>query len=856
LRDADRPTLPVLEVLPSLRRALDDPGAAVLVAPPGTGKTTGVPPALLGAPWAAAGRIVVVQPRRLAARSAARRMAALRPGGAERVGATIGYSVRGDRAVGPATRIELVTEGLLLRRLQDDPSLPSTSAVLLDEFHERSIDVDLLLALLLDVRASLRPDLRLLVMSATLHPDPVARLLGDTVPAPVLTATAPLHPIRTVHRPGSGHEPFEDRVAGAIRHALAAGPESDGARGDVLAFLPGRGEIRRTRSRLSGLGDAVVVHELHGSVPAAEQDAALRPDPDGRRRVVLATSVAETSVTVEGVRIVVDPGRRRTVRVDPATALPGLVTGPVSMAGADQRRGRAGRTGPGTCYRLWSVEEERHRPPADRPEIVDGDLSSLVLQVAAWGATTDDLRFLDPPWGPPMAAANRLLADLGAIGADGRLTARGRALAELGFHPRLGAVVLAALDGPLGSRGAAQLAALLEVDLPGEVDLVERLHALRRGDAPWEVRDAEREWLRRLPGRARRGQRLDGDALAREVAAAVVAGYRDRLARRRTGERTDARGRAEAVFQLVGGGEVAVRPADHPIARARWTAVVALDRGADGSVGSTHLAVAVDDDVALAALADRLTDEHLVTWDPSRREVVATARRRAGAVVLDERPWRDPDPAQVRAALADGIAAQGPAAVFDRWHQADELLARLAVARAATGSDAGVSGPGATGADLGPLLDRVAASGRADRAQLTAVDVARWLSDGLDWEERRALDELAPLHLDLPGGRRARLRYEPQDPPVEGGSITAIRGPVLSTRLQDLLGTDVHPTVGGGRVPVVLELLSPAGRPLQRTADLPGFWRGSYASVRAEMRGRYPKHPWPEHPWQPPDTAT
>ncbi|UDY34736.1 ATP-dependent helicase HrpB [Dermatobacter hominis] len=851
------PPLPVLEVLPRLRSALAGPGAAVLVAPPGTGKTTGVPPALLDEPWAADGRIVVVQPRRLAARSAARRIAAQLPGDGG-VGGTVGYSVRGDREVGPATRIELVTEGLLLRRLQRDPTLASTAAVLLDEFHERSADIDLLLALLLDVRSSLRPDLRLLVMSATLDPGPVAALLGDGDPAPVVTATAPLHPVRTLHRPGSVRDRLEDRVAAVVREALAAGPEADGVLGDLLVFLPGRGEIRRTHAAVGGLGPDVVVHELHGSVPAAEQDAALRPDPRGRRRVVLATSVAETSITVEGVRVVVDAGRRRTVRVDPATALPGLVTVAVSRAGADQRRGRAGRTGPGTCYRLWSADEERHRPAADRPEVLDGDLSALLLQVRAWGATPEELRFLDPPTGPHLDAARGLLADLGATGPDGRLTARGRDLADLGFHPRLGAVVLEATSGPLGPAGAAELAALLEVDLPGEPDLVERWRALRRGDAPREVREAAREWRRRVPdgrdrrrGPARAGRQVDADGA---VAGAVVAGYRDRLARRRTGTRTDDRGRPQSVYQLVGGGEVAIRPADHPLARSSWLAVVALDRGADGTVGTTHLAVAVEDELALDALADRADEEREVTWDPGRREVAATARRRVGAIVLDERRWPDPPADEVRRALAAGVRSQGPEAVFDRWHRADELLARLALVRAVDGPVSGAgdgAGEAATGPDLDALLDRVASSGTGSRRQLATVDVASWLSEGLAWDERRALDELAPLHLELPSGRRVRLRYEPHDATGDGpGGGGPPPGPVLATRLQDLLGTDVHPTVGGGRVPVVLELLSPAGRPVQRTSDLPGFWRGSYAAVRSELRGRYPKHAWPERPWE------
>jgi len=824
--------LPVDAALPELRAALAEQGAAVLVAPPGTGKTTGVPPALLHEPWALGRRIVITQPRRMAARAAAARMAAQ---AGQRVGATFGYSVRGDRRVGTDTRVELVTEGLLLRRLQADPSLDGVAAVLIDELHERSLDVDLLLALLVDVRSSLRPDLRLVAMSATLDPAPVAALLGGPDgPAPVVTAAAAVHPVRTLHRPGSTSDRIEDRTADVVREALIAGPESDGVLGDVLVFLPGRGEIRRTAERLtsSGTGAGVVVHELHGSVPPFEQDAALRPDPAGRRRVVLATSIAETSITVDGVRIVVDSGRRRTVRVHPGTGLPGLVTEPVSMAGADQRRGRAGRTGPGTCYRLWSVEEERHRRDADRPEITDGDLSALLLQVLEWGARPEDLAWLDPPGGPHLDAAWSLLDDLGALdGASARLHERGRALAQLGFHPRLAAVVLAAVEGPLGPDRAAEVAALLEVDPPGDVDLVERLRRLQRGDAPREVRDAAAEWRRRIPGSPRDPSPDVG--LDAAVSSAIVAGYRDRLARRRTGTRTDDRGREHAVYQLAGGGEVALRPADHPLAGSTWLAVVGLDRGAAATTGWAQLAVAVDDDVAMAALSELIVEDHDVAWDAAARQVTPVARRRVGAITLDERPWRDPSVDLVRAALDDGVSMSGPAAVFDRWPEADELLARLAVARGAAGSPSGNTIP----TDIGPLLDRVATTGRTSRRDLARVDVARFVADGLTWSDRQALDELAPTHLGLPSGRRVAVAYGPD-------------GPVVTTRLQDLLGCDVHPTVGGGRAPVVLELLSPAGRPLQRTSDLPGFWRGSYAGVRAEMRGRYPKHRWPEHPWE------
>ena len=818
-----------------MRTALADHGAAVLVAPPGTGKTTALPPELVNEPWRGNGRIVVVEPRRLAVRAAARRMASVR---GEQVGQTIGYSVRGDRRVGRGTRVEVMTDGLLVRRVQQDPGLDGVAAVLFDEFHERSVDADLALALLLDVRESLRPDLRIVVMSATLDAGPVADLLGGTGRpggAAVIRTEAPVHQVETRYRPGSTHDRIEDRIAAVVREALSSDP------GDLLVFLPGRGEIRRTARALGGLGSGVVLHELHGSVPAAEQDRALAPDPTGRRRVVLATSIAETSLTVPGVRVVIDSGRRRTNRSDPATGLPGLVTGPVSLAGADQRRGRAGRTAPGVCYRLWSPTDERHRPDADVPEIVDGDLAPLVLQTLAWGAPVDSLRWLDPPGGPQLSAAHRLLADLGALGDDHRLTTQGRRLADLGFHPRLGAVVLAAgTDGDL----APDLAAVLEADHPGDPDVVERVRALRRGDGPDEVRRAAEQWRRQL-SRTRRTPAPSTADLDRAVSAGVLAGYRDRLARRRPGSRTDDRGRAQAVYQLVGGGEVALDRSDHPLARSEWLVVAGLDRGPAGAVGRIHLAAPVAAEHAIEALADRIRVERTVRWDRRRGDVVADVRRFAGAVTLDTSAWADPPIDQVRAALADGLSAEGPG-LLRGWAAAEELRARLLILRsvgAPCPDPAGWPDPLDVDDWVGPLVDRAVARGATRRRDLERLDVAAAMADAMTWATRRALDELAPRRFELPGGRAAALRYRLSDDDA-GAEV------VMSTRLQDLFGIDGHPTVVRGRVAIVVELLSPAGRPLQRTSYLPGFWRGSYAGVRSEMRGRYPKYRWPEHPWQ------
>lgn len=846
--------LPVMEVLDQLRKALDDAGAAVLVAPPGTGKTTGVPPALLSAPWAAHGRIVMLQPRRLAARAAARRMADVR---GERVGQTFGHAVRGERKVGPATRVEVVTEGLLVRRMQADPSLEGVAAVILDEFHERSLDTDLALALLLDLRESLRPDLRLLVMSATLDPAPVAELLGRSapdgaqagpvpVPVPVIEATAPIHPVEVRYRPGSAHDPIEQRVAAVIVEALRNDP------GDVLVFLPGRAEIRRTRRELERLVTVpgVAVHELHGSMRAAEQDAVLRPadpaaasGPGGGRRVVLSTSLAETSITVPGVRVVVDAGRRRTSLTDARTGLPALVTTANSRASADQRTGRAGRTAPGVSYRLWSKEDERHRPAADTPELLMADLSSLLLQVRAWGVDDPrDLVWSDPPPGDALAAAAELLNTLGALDPGGRLTRRGRQLAQIGFHPRLAAV---ALEGrATGAEDlAADLLAVLETNRAGDIDAISRVAELRSGRATDEVRRAAREWRRTLgvrsPSESPGAVAGDVDEL---VGRLLLAGFPDRVARRRRGGRTDDRGRPLAVYHLRTGGEVTVPEPDH-LARSEWLVVPDLHAGTAGRPGRAHLAAVLDPDTVRDAFRDEIEHRDEVRWDPRECDVVARRTEVLGAITLAERPLPDPDPIALSAALREGLHIEG-IGVLRGLERAAELRSRVACLRVVDGADRWPDWSDAalerTLEDwLGPWL-----GGLRRRADLDRVDVRRTLEAMLDHRQQRELRDAAPTHWELASGRRVHLRYGEVD--GEPGTVLA------SVRLRDAYGTDVHPTVGAGRVPVTVELLSPAGRPVQRTTDLPGFWRGSYAQVRSELRGRYPKHPWPERPWEPP----
>ncbi len=852
-RPGESPTLPVLEVIDELRAALADRGAAVLVAPPGTGKTTGVPPALLDEPWASEGRILVLEPRRLAARMSAARMAEV---AGERVGGTFGYSVRGERATGARTRVEVVTEGLFVRRLQRDPSLDGVSAVLLDEFHERSLDTDLSLALVLDVRASLRPDLRVVVMSATIDAAPVAALIGssdeagDGGPVPTIEAVAPIFPVETRYRHGSAHDRLEDRVATVVGEALRNDV------GDVLVFLPGRPEIHRTARRLEQLRmpEGVVVVELHGSLSPAEQDRAVRLDPEGRRRVILSTSLAETSITVPGVRVVIDAGRRRTVRADPHTGLPAMTTVAASRAAADQRRGRAGRLGPGVGYRLWAESEDRHRPPADVPEIVDGELAALLLQLRAWGVTEPrDLAWLDPPPPAPLDRATALLTSLGAFDDDGSLTARGRRMAGIGFHPRLAAVALAAEDHGIDADLTADVLAVLETSRSGELDVAERVRSLQRGDATGDARHAAREWRRTLratkqAGREQAGsvaQRTGDDALDADVARLLLAGYPDRVARRRSSQRRDDRGRDVTVFHLRSGGEVALTkgPDAHHLSDAEWIVVADLDGGDAGRSGRLHLGAAIDSTVVLDVLGDAIHTEDVVEWDPGRDDLTAVRRRSLGAITVGEERLRDPDRAAMSGAVLRAVAAD--LSVLPGLEGVAELRARVAFLRATHGdewpdwSDEALSRT--VEEWLGPFVGRV-----RRRADLARVDVRQALVSGLDWNRQRALDELAPTHWQPParGGRDARrvaLHYGTLD--GDPASVTA------SIRLRDLLGTDEHPSVGG--VPVSVELLSPAGRPLQRTADLPGFWRGSYAQVRAEMRGRYPKHPWPERPWEP-----
>ncbi|BAJ27846.1 MULTISPECIES: ATP-dependent helicase HrpB [Kitasatospora] len=833
--------LPVRAVLPALAAALDEGGSAVLSAPPGTGKTTLVPLALAGlldGPPAAPRTVLVAEPRRLAVRAAARRMAWLLD---EPVGRTVGFTVRGERRAGPGTRVEVVTTGVLLQRLQRDPELPGVDAVVLDECHERHLDADTALAFLLDVRAALRPELRLLLASATADTAAWAELLDG---APVVAAEGVSHPVETVWAPpptavrpahGTRVDPaLLAHVAATVRRALA---ERDG---DVLCFLPGVGEIARVAGQLGA--DGVEVLQLHGQAPQAVQDAALAAGE--RRRVVLATSVAESSLTVPGVRVVVDSGLTREPRTDHARGLSALVTVRTSLAAARQRAGRAGREAPGTVYRCWAEAEDARAARFPTPEIALADLTSFALQAACWGAP--DATGLTLPDAPPpgaLAAARDVLRALAAIGPDGRPTPRGRAIARTGLHPRL---ARALLDGApaVGARRAAELVALLSEEPPRALgdDLAEIHRTVRRSPAdPYARRwkDETRRLERALEDTAS-GPGSGPVGPSDAVAAGLVVGlaYPERVARAREGGEGAERGERGEGAYLMASGTAARLGSGSRLPAGGWLAVAVADRPAGAPSARVLRAVAIDEATARRAAAPLLTAREEVHWSVRQREAVARRVEALGAVELAAAPLPSPDPALLRAALLEGLEREGVSALLSWPPAAGGLRERLAFLHRAVGdpwpdvSDGGLLA--AAGQWLEPELSRA-----RRRADLERIDTATALRRLLPWASGQAgrLDELAPERITVPSGSRVRVDY-----------ATDPDRPVLAVKLQELFGWSAAPALAGGRVPLTVHLLSPAGRPAAVTGDLAGFWREGYRAVRADLRGRYPRHPWPEDP--------
>ncbi|WP_308915978.1 ATP-dependent helicase HrpB [Jannaschia sp. LMIT008] len=769
------PPLPIDEALPALRDAVATRGVAVLQAPPGAGKTTRVPLALLDG---MTGRIVMLEPRRLATRAAAARMADTL---GEPVGRTVGYRMRGDAAVSDATRIVVVTEGILTRMVQDDPDLPGVGCVIFDEFHERSLNADLGLALVWEARAALRPDLAVVVMSATLDADPVAAMLD----APVVTSAGRSFPVDRRWRdrpPPDGMRP-EAQVAGLVHQALEEVPD-----GDVLAFLPGQGEIARCETLLDGCGAAVML--LYGAMPFAAQHAALTPAPG--RKVVLATAIAETSLTIPGVRAVVDGGLARRARFDPGSGMSRLVTERVTRAEAAQRAGRAGRTAPGVAYANWTRGAEGGLPPFPPPEIARADLTGLALDLAAWGAgDADGLAFLTPPPDGALAEARALLHDLGAL-RDGRITDHGRALARIPAHPRLAHMLVR------GGPGAPLLAALLEGRLPpGPVDLSD---AVTR--PPAEVRQGAKR-LRRHAGRADLSP-------AQHLALA----YPDRIGLRRAGD---------APRWLLSGGKGVRMAAGDPLAGARL--LVVADTDGHPRDATIRRALPIAEAELRAVHADRIVWTEICEWSDRDGRVLTRWQERLGAIALDDRVWRDPPAEAVAAAALYGLRRLG-LDVLDWTPRARLLRARLAASGLRDVSDDGLI------AALDAWAPAILAGVRS-AADLRRTDPHDGLLHWLDWGERQDLDRIAPPAYVTPLGRRVPIDYAGDTPTV-------------SLRVQEVFGEKRHPTVGG--MPLRMELLSPARRPAAVTTDLPGFWTGSYADMRKDMRAQYPKHPWPEDP--------
>ena len=808
-RHFDTP-LPIDAALPELAATLAAKNTAVLVAPPGAGKTTRVPLALLDEPWVKGKKIIVLEPRRIAARASAERMAQTL---GERVGETVGYRVRFGSKVSRATRIEVVTEGIFSRQILDDPELAGAAAVLFDEFHERSLDADLGLALARDAQQGLREDLRLLVMSATLDGARVAKLLGD---APVVASEGRAFPVETRYFGRKVDVPLERQMAEAIVTALRADP------GSVLAFLPGAAEIRRTQSFLEErIHDASIeIVPLFGALDASIQDRAIAPAPKGHRKVVLATSIAETSLTIEGVRIVVDSGMARVPRYEPDIALTRLETVRASRAAVDQRRGRAGRTGPGICYRLWDEPQTASLAPYTQPEILSADLSSLVLDLAQWGVSdASGLAFLDPPPAPAWNEASALLRELGALDANGRITAEGNSLRALALPPRLARMIVDSVRFGAAAEAAEIAAVLTERGLGGDsVDLDVRLDQFRRdrSQRASSARSLAQRWASQVT--SSKTSETTGEL---STGTMLAFAFPDRVARNRgNGSFVLANGRGASVEQTSS------------LARSAYIAVGELTGTA--ASGRILMAAPITLEEIELRFAGEIESTEDISFDRNAMALRARRKRTLHAITLSEAPMSLSPSAETARVLADGLIAAG----LDRLPWSKNLKQwrdRVMFLRKAEGD----SWPDLSNEALAREREAWLVPALYDKTSLkefSAGDLSDALMALLPWSLRARLEQEAPTHFEAPTGSQLPIDYE------------AEQGPTIAVRLQELFGLNTHPSIAKGAVPLVLELLSPAQRPVQVTRDLPGFWRGSYAAVRADLRGRYPKHPWPEDP--------
>ncbi len=824
--------LPIEDVLPEIQRTLTNRPNALLTAPPGAGKTTRVPLAFLDVPWLQGKRLLMLEPRRLAARAAAHRMAMTLN---ESIGDTVGYRMRFDTKVGPTTRLEVVTEGILTRLLQQDPSLNAYGLVLFDEFHERSLQADSGLALCLETQRLFRPDLRLLVMSATLDCGPVSELLGH---APIITCEGRMFPVETryLDQPLSGH--LDVAVTQIIRRALAQD------QGSLLVFLPGMAEIRRVERKLldANLASTIHIAPLHGDLPQEAQDLAIAPCKPGTRKIVLATSIAETSLTIDGVRVVIDAGLLRVPRYDPRSGLTKLESIRVTQDSAEQRRGRAGRVEPGVCYRLWTGGEHHSLTARRPPEMLDADLTPLVLELALWGTTNpDELSWLTPPPTGTVAQAKELLTRLGALDATGHITPHGRQMAELPLHPRLSHMLLHAIPRNL-TRLACHVAALLsERDiLRGSAgwrnaDLRVRLDVLHgqpdhaagatvdRG-AYQQVKRTAELWLRQLTQQANRRQ-ADKQEDLHSVGLLLALAYPDRIAQRQRG--SDAR-------YLLANGRGAIFASPDPLATEPYLVIADLDGGTQWA--RIDLAAPISLPEIETLYTNEIRQTEAVSWDEKTQAVRATCQRRLGALVLSEQALSKPEALFIAAALLQGIRQAGLDALA--WTaELRQWRARVQFLRRTEGLES--TWPDLSDEQLLKTLENwlgPSVQGLTTLDRVKRLDLAQPLHALLTWEQQRQLERLAPTHLTVPSGSTIRLEYEASDVPV------------LAVRLQEMFGCKTTPRVAEGKIPVMLHLLSPAKRPVQVTKDLASFWANAYQEVRKELRGRYPKHHWPEDP--------